>query len=158
MRRDAPPEEVRRAFVRLARRYHPDYFTDAAASERAVAEARMRQVNEAWAVLGDPARRRRHDDERARPFEPFTPVDDEPDPRDAPDVPYRPAPPATTGRKLTTMAPVLLFGGAVAVGATALVVDLPVLLALSFALLLLSCVGFVVLPLVALGRARQDEG
>lgn len=158
MGRDASPAEVRRAFLRLARCYHPDYFTDATPAELAEAEARMREVNDAWAVLGDPARRRRHDDEAPRSFEPFTAVDDEPDPRDAPDVPYRPATPVTPGRRLTTMAPVLLFGGSVAVGAMAMVVDLPALLALSFLLFLLSCVGFVVLPLLALSRARQDEG
>lgn len=158
VRRDASPEEVRRAFVRLARRYHPDYFTDAAPAERAEAEARMREVNDAWAVLGDPQRRRRHDDEAPGRFEPFSAEDDEPDPRDAPDVPYRPPPAVTTGRRLTTMAPVLLFGGSVAVGAVAMVVDLPALFGLSLVLFVSSCAGFVVLPLLALSRARQDEG
>lgn len=158
VRRDASPEEIRRAYLALARRFHPDYFTDASPAQRSEAEARMREVNDAWAVLGDAARRRTHDAEAPRPFEPFSPADDEPDPRDAPDVPYRPAPPPTARRKLTTMAPVLLFGASVVVGAMAMVVDLPALLALSFVLFLLSCVGFIVLPLVALSRARQDEG
>lgn len=158
VRADAPPEEIRRAYLHLARRYHPDYFTDAAPIERAEAETRMRAVNDAWAVLGDPARRRRHDATTPRPFQPLTPDDDEPDPRDAPDIPYRTPPPATVSRRVTTMAPVLLFAASVAVGAIGTVMNLTGVLALAVALFLLSCVGFLVVPLLALSRARQDEG
>ena len=155
----ATAEEVRRAYLRLARRYHPDFFSEATPGERAGAEQRMREANEAWAVLGAPARRRRHDAERPRAFRPPHPDEpDEPDPRDAPDVPYRPAPPATLGRRGATLAPVVLFAGSVAVGVLALALSLPGLLALSVVLFVLSCVGFLVVPLLALSRARQDEG
>lgn len=37
---------------------------DASGSERALAERRMREINEAWEVLQDPARRRAYDAER----------------------------------------------------------------------------------------------
>lgn len=155
----ASAEEVRRAYLGLARRFHPDYFTGASSQDRARAEARMREVNEAWSVLGDAERRRRHDDAQPQGFRPLRPDEpDEPDPRDAPDVPYRPAPPATLGRRTATMAPVLLFGGSVAVGVLGLALSLPGLLALSLVLFVGSCVGFLVLPLLALSRARQDEG
>lgn len=155
---DAPVEEIHRAYVQLARRYHPDFFTAAPPAERAHAETRMREVNDAWAVLGDADRRRRHDAATPRAFQPLSPDDDEPDPRDAPDVPYRPPPPATAGRSITTLAPVLLFAASVVVGAIGTFMDLTGILAVAFALFLLSCVGFLVVPLLALSRARQDEG
>jgi hypothetical protein len=45
-------EALRRAYVDLARRHHPDAGGDAAA---------MLAVNDAWAVLSDPGRRARYD-------------------------------------------------------------------------------------------------
>lgn len=157
--RSASAEEVRRAYLRLARAHHPDFFVAAAPAERAAAEQRMRAVNEAWSVLGDVERRRRHDGERPQPFQPLTPVDeDEPDPRDVPDVPYRPAAPPTGRERAATLAPVLLFVGAIGVGVVGAVVNLAPLIGLGFVLFVLSCIGFLVVPLLALSRARQDEG
>ncbi|WP_459615219.1 DnaJ C-terminal domain-containing protein [Bordetella sp. 2513F-2] len=51
----ASDDEIRRAYRRLARRYHPDV------SKESDAEARMRDVNEAYAVLGDPEKRAAYD-------------------------------------------------------------------------------------------------
>lgn len=49
----APASAVRRAYVALARRHHPD---------RPGGDAeKMRAVNDAWAALGDPARRASYD-------------------------------------------------------------------------------------------------
>ncbi len=56
--------ELRRAYLERARTYHPDRYVDAGGRDRAEAERSMREVNEAWRVLGDPARRRRYDAER----------------------------------------------------------------------------------------------
>jgi len=53
--RTATDEDIRRAYRRLARKYHPDV------SKEPDAEARMREVNEANAVLGDPERRAAYD-------------------------------------------------------------------------------------------------
>ncbi|MEP7280872.1 MAG: DnaJ C-terminal domain-containing protein [Rubrivivax sp.] len=53
--RDANADEVKRAFRRLARKYHPDVSKEADAQER------MREVNEANAVLSDPERRAAYD-------------------------------------------------------------------------------------------------
>lgn len=61
----ADVEEIRRAYVLLARDVHPDRFIDAASEQRADSERRMREINAAWHVLGDARRRRRYDLERA---------------------------------------------------------------------------------------------
>jgi hypothetical protein len=154
----ASAEDVRRAYLRLAREHHPDYFVDAPSDERLAAEHRMRAINEAWALLRDPDRRRALDDERPRPFRPFAPEDDAPDPRDAPDIPYRPSPPPSGQRRLLTIAPVLGLGASVPAGIVGTFMSIPGLLAVGVLLFLLSCVGFVVMPLLALTRARRDEG
>lgn len=60
----ASTEEIRSAYRTLAGRLHPDRVIDASPAERALAERRMREVNEAWQVLQDPGRRRRYDDGR----------------------------------------------------------------------------------------------
>jgi hypothetical protein len=153
----ASTEDVRRAYLKLAREHHPDYFVDAPPAERLAAEQRMRAINEAWAVLRDPLRRA-VEEERPRPFRPFAPEDDEPDPRDAPDVPYRPPPSPTAGRRLLTIAPALSLVASMLAGAVGVFTSIPGMLAVAVVLFLLSCVGFVVMPLVALTRARRDEG
>ena len=159
VRADASSEDIRRAYVRLARQHHPDYFVAAPAADRAAAEARMRAVNDAWSVLGDASRRRAFDAARPRPFQPFEPVaDDEPDPRDQPDIPYWPAPPPSGRARATTMAPVALFACSVGVAALSVVTGAGVVLGFAVILFLLSCVGFLVVPLLALGRARRDDG
>ena len=53
--RDAPAEDVKKAFRRLARKYHPDV------SREPDAEARMKELNEAFAVLSDPEKRAAYD-------------------------------------------------------------------------------------------------
>jgi curved DNA-binding protein len=53
--RDASADEIKKAFRKLARKYHPDV------SKEADAEARMKDLNEAFAVLGDPEKRAAYD-------------------------------------------------------------------------------------------------
>lgn len=151
----ASEADVRRAYLELARRHHPDYFTAAPEPERAAAEVRMRAINDAWAVLGDRHRRRAHDEVRPKPFRPFDTGETDPDPRDQPDVPYRLAPPP---RRTPAVAPGLLLIASILCGALATVMSSTALLGLAAALFLLSCVGFLVVPLLALGRAHRDEG
>jgi curved DNA-binding protein len=53
--RDAPAEAVKKAYRTLARKYHPDV------SKEPQAEQRMKEVNEAYAVLSDPEKRAAYD-------------------------------------------------------------------------------------------------
>jgi curved DNA-binding protein CbpA len=52
---DASEAEIREAYRRLARRYHPDLHP-----ERADADARLKELNEAYEVLGHAERRARY--------------------------------------------------------------------------------------------------
>lgn len=58
----ATAAELRRAYLELARRHHPDL--DGGSAEQ------MRAVNEAWATLGDADRRRRYDESLRPPSSP----------------------------------------------------------------------------------------
>lgn len=53
--RDASDAEIKRAFRRLAQQWHPDVNQDAAA------DARFKEINEAYQVLSDPQRRQAYD-------------------------------------------------------------------------------------------------
>jgi curved DNA-binding protein len=53
--RDAPADEIKKAYRKLARKYHPDV------SKEPDANTRMKEVNEAWAVLSDPGKRAAYD-------------------------------------------------------------------------------------------------
>jgi curved DNA-binding protein len=53
--RTAAADDVKKAFRRLARKYHPDV------SKEPDADARMKEVNEAYAVLSDPEKRAAYD-------------------------------------------------------------------------------------------------
>ncbi len=66
----APAEEVRAAYLKLARSLHPDRFSAASETERALADRRMREVNAAWAVLGNADARRDYDRELRGPTPP----------------------------------------------------------------------------------------
>jgi len=55
VKRDASLEEIKKAFRKLARKYHPDV------SKEPDAEARMKEVNEAYAVLSDTEKRAAYD-------------------------------------------------------------------------------------------------
>lgn len=55
----ASPEVIKAAYRQLALKYHPDRQPTAQA--RIHAEERMKQINAAYAILSDPARRREYD-------------------------------------------------------------------------------------------------
>ncbi len=69
VRRDATAEEIRTAFRKLARKYHPDV------SKEPDAEQRMKEINEAHAVLADPEKRAAYDQlgQGYRPGQEFRP-------------------------------------------------------------------------------------
>jgi hypothetical protein len=166
---DATAAEVRAAFVAQARRHHPDFFAGAPAAARADAEQRMRAINEAWVVLSDAGRRARYDrelglvpdpEEEARRFRPSEPdAPDAPDPRDEPDTPYRRRSVREERRaRLATLVPVELFAVSVALFIAWLLLSVPVLGVLGGVAFLMSCVGFIAIPLVRLAQAARDEG
>jgi curved DNA-binding protein len=55
--RTASPDEIKQAFRKLARQHHPDV-----AKNKAAGEAKFKEINEAYDVLGDPEKRRRYDE------------------------------------------------------------------------------------------------
>jgi hypothetical protein len=57
--RTASPDEIRQSYKALARLLHPDHFQDPAL--RRLAESQMKRINEIFAVLSDPVRRRQYD-------------------------------------------------------------------------------------------------
>ncbi|WP_456424950.1 DnaJ C-terminal domain-containing protein [Rhodocaloribacter sp.] len=60
---DASDEEIKRAYRKLARRYHPDRNPN-----DHEAEERFKEIQEAYEVLGDEVRRREYDRLRKAPF------------------------------------------------------------------------------------------
>jgi curved DNA-binding protein len=58
--RDASPEDIRRAYRTLARRYHPDVNKDPGADER------FKEIGEAYEVLSDEEKRREYDNPSPR--------------------------------------------------------------------------------------------
>jgi curved DNA-binding protein len=70
--RDATADDVKKAFRRLARKYHPDV------SKEPDAEQRMKEVNEAYTVLSDPEKRAAYDQvgRGFRPGQDFQPPPD----------------------------------------------------------------------------------
>jgi molecular chaperone DnaJ len=55
VRKDAPPEEIKRAYRRLARQLHPDVNPDAQTQER------FKEITAAYEVLSDPSKRQLYD-------------------------------------------------------------------------------------------------
>ena len=55
--RDASAEDIKKAFRKLARQYHPDV-----AKVKKGAEEKFKEINEAYEVLGDPENRRKYDE------------------------------------------------------------------------------------------------
>src|SRR4051812_20698955 len=54
--RKASEDEIRKAFRKLARQYHPDV-----AKDKKTAEEKFKEINEAYEVLSDPEKRKKYD-------------------------------------------------------------------------------------------------
>ena len=52
----ATQDEIRKAFRKLARQYHPDV-----AKDKKTAESKFKEINEAYEVVGDPEKRKKYD-------------------------------------------------------------------------------------------------
>lgn len=167
---DATDAEIRRAWLRLARIHHPDAQSDP--QTRAAAEIEMRSINEAWAVLGDPARRAAHDQRRrlgsdgavvpassvrrtddSFVFVPIDDAEDEVDPRLLDDTGVA----GTEVDRSVQMLPVLLALGGVAGLVLGVLIALPFLVAVGAVGLALAVLSFVVAPLQAISRSITAE-
>lgn len=56
---EADTDAIRSTYRRLARQFHPDRFADAPPEDQRAAHERMQEINPAFAVLTNPAERRR---------------------------------------------------------------------------------------------------
>jgi len=171
---DADAGEVRRAYVALARQHHPD---------RVGGDAdRMRAINEAWAVLGDPLRRLQYDQIRTRTtastertrrsgvpdpnYDPYDDIDDErpyDDLDDDLDDDYRGRVTVALPGWLAVI-PVGLFAASIILFFLGAVFSSSPIIALSLMTVVISALMFVAAPFMALlvsrspGRSDRDEG
>lgn len=172
----ADPAEIRRAYVRLARRHHPDARSADGPAAVAAAQRQMQDINAAWEVLGHPARRRRYDDAvragtadrppgpstSGRPTPPgpgWRPLADDTDWmddfgswREESDDLVPPDRPRSPGRRAFTVLPVAVFAVSVAVGCVAMVLQARPLLAAAFVGVVLSSGLFVMVPMLEMTR------
>jgi DnaJ-class molecular chaperone len=56
VKRDASADEIKKAYRKLARKYHPDVN-----QSNAAAETKFKEINEAYEVLSDPEKRKKYD-------------------------------------------------------------------------------------------------
>ena len=174
---DADAASIRRAYLALARRHHPDGHTAAGPEAVARAERRMQEVNAAWAVLGDPSLRDKYDDEQAgqadlpprgatinRASGPrWTPrpndtawMDDFDAWRNDDEDFVPPETPRTPRQQAFTVLPVVVFGLSVVIGFVGLAVDTPALLAAAFVGVMLSVLLLMLLTLMEMrGRTAR---
>jgi hypothetical protein len=169
VRPGASADEIRRVYVHLARRNHPDFHRDDTPDTRRAAERRMQRINEAWHVLGDRDRRAAYDLElvhsdegvvRDVPTRVWTPIDDdvdeaEIDPREL--IDDRPIGDGSRPPRALTLAPAVFFAVTVASFAVGMVVRLPFLFALAVGALLLTFLSLLAAPAVALAKSWQSE-
>jgi hypothetical protein len=147
----APMAEVRQAYVRLARRHHPDL-------EHGDDEA-MRAINDAWAILRDPERRARYDRGLGEDVVGPAPATAHPI-SDLDDLLADLADDTPLGGRVVlprwlSLIPVGVFAASVATFVVGLLFSSSAALASSVALFLLSCALFLCAPFVALLASRR---
>ena len=71
VKRDAKPDDIRKAYRKLAKEFHPDV------NKSSGAEDKYKEINEAYEVLKDPAKREKYDrlGQNWRNGQDFTPPD-----------------------------------------------------------------------------------
>jgi DnaJ domain len=161
----ATAEEVRAAYRRAARDHHPDAGGD---------PRRMRDVNAAWHVLGDPGRRAAYDRQLTAPPRPATPAGPtgptaswaEADGDDVAFVPPedwadlvdgRPVRPVRALSGWWALLPPATLLAAIGAGAGSLVFLSAELMAMSGGLFVLAFGLFVLAPLRAMSRKPDEE-
>jgi curved DNA-binding protein CbpA len=163
----ATTPEIRRSYLRLAREHHPDFHESTDASSRAENERKMQRINQAWTVLGDPARREAYDLRRrgadessATRFRPapadyaFVPFDDD-------DTDYAAliddAVEGTGVPRSLQLLPAALVLGGIAVFIVGVMINLSPLLSLGLVCSVLGLLGFLASPAIAISRSRSHE-
>lgn len=168
----ATQQELRTAYLGLARANHPDRFTGSAQKS---AEVKMQSINEAWAVLGVAHERKAYDSKRERDgtapptgssqahgprrgranFAAF----DEDELIDRSDVDLDPVP--INGSKplpdWVRMAPVLLVASAVVTFGFGMFVNAAGIVAIGAMMFAVGAIGFLALPLLVMTRAAKDD-
>jgi molecular chaperone DnaJ len=59
--KDAKDDEIKSAYRKLAKQYHPDLYTNKPEAERKAAEEKFKEINHAYQVLTDPQKRAAYD-------------------------------------------------------------------------------------------------
>ena len=168
----ASAADLRTAYLKLARANHPDKFNG---NDRAKAELRMQQINEAWNVLGVAHKRREYDAKQPdgatrsngasagqpgqarRGHAHFKPFDDD-DPIDRADVDLdaRPIAGSRGVPRWVTFLPVVLFVSGMVTLAFGTMVDATAIFALGLVAVAFGGVCFLLLPLIVMSRAERD--
>ncbi len=63
---NATPDEIKRKYRKLAKKYHPDKANPDDGMQNNEREEKMRQINRGWEVLRDEEKRRKFDEEREK--------------------------------------------------------------------------------------------
>ena len=61
VQKTASESEIKKAYRKLAMKYHPDKFSNASEKEKKEAEEKFKEVNEAYQILSDPDKRAKYD-------------------------------------------------------------------------------------------------
>ena len=61
LQKNASADEIKQAYRKLAKKYHPDLYTHASEAEKKKAEARIKEINQAYSVLSDPQKKKMYD-------------------------------------------------------------------------------------------------
>jgi len=162
----ASQAELRRAFVRQARRYHPDYHAQSDDLTRHEAELGLAPLNDAWEVLGDVERRQAYDRTLRlgapgpRPAKAAT-GGARPRQASAPGRDWRsfaspgPGVERPLSKRLVTMAPVVLLVVAVVVLGSGLLLRSSGTVFLAVFVAMLAAMGFVLAPVVAMAEGAR---
>ncbi|MCB0978002.1 MAG: J domain-containing protein [Acidimicrobiales bacterium] len=180
--RDVDQATLRHAYLAAARAHHPDFHVGADAIELASAAKRMQEVNEAWAVLGDPERRAEYD--RTLPAPRSRPSTTSGDPSRQPLVMppgkgWTPRPDDTrwqrnyaawrdederlaedepsTRRRVVLVLPVLLVVLALVLGLVGAATSSRPLFAACFVAVAMAAILFVMLPVMEMARGRNRD-
>jgi hypothetical protein len=160
----ATQADLRAAYLKLARANHPDLFEG---PQRAQAERRMQEINEAWNVLGVKHKRKEYDAARPpsstgasagprRGNAHFQPFDD--DPIDRSDVDLDPTPIEGSQEipRWISLMPIVLVLFGVLFLAVGVLVNAAATIAFAAIVVLLGGVGFLMMPLIVMSRAERD--